>query len=132
MTDTVLAQIAALKAKPIQALKQQWRDLFESEPPPYNLRFLEHRVHPQQLQTGERQVGARLVEHHVHREAWIARDAAQQQVVAAERDRRLGNGVAKAEAAARRHRRRQERVALRRQLGSARVGAGVRDRKSVV
>jgi hypothetical protein len=44
MTDTVLAQIAALKAKPIQALKQQWRDLFESEPPPYNRRFLEHRL----------------------------------------------------------------------------------------
>jgi hypothetical protein len=44
MTDTVLAQIAALKAKPIQALKQQWRDLFETEPPPYNRRFLEHRL----------------------------------------------------------------------------------------
>jgi hypothetical protein len=44
LTDTVLAQIAALKAKPIQALKQQWRDLFESEPPPYNRRFLEHRL----------------------------------------------------------------------------------------
>ena len=44
MTDTVLAQIAALKAKPIQALKQQWRDLFENEPPPYNRRFLEHRL----------------------------------------------------------------------------------------
>jgi hypothetical protein len=44
MTDTVLAQIAALKAKPIQALKQQWRNLFETEPPPYNRRFLEHRL----------------------------------------------------------------------------------------
>ena len=44
MTDTVLAQIAALKEKPIQALKQQWRDLFETEPPPYNRRFLEHRL----------------------------------------------------------------------------------------
>jgi hypothetical protein len=44
MTGTVLAQIAALKAKPIQALKQQWRDLFETEPPPYNRRFLEHRL----------------------------------------------------------------------------------------
>ncbi|OYW53880.1 MAG: hypothetical protein B7Y80_00075 [Hyphomicrobium sp. 32-62-53] len=44
MTDTVLAQIAALKEKPIHALKQHWRDLFETEPPPYNRRFLEHRL----------------------------------------------------------------------------------------
>jgi hypothetical protein len=44
MTDTVLAQIVALKEKPIQALKQQWRDLFDSEPPPYTRRFLEHRL----------------------------------------------------------------------------------------
>ena len=44
MADTVLAQIAALKTAPIVALKQKWRDLFESEPPPYNRRFLEHRL----------------------------------------------------------------------------------------
>jgi hypothetical protein len=44
VTDTVLAQLAALKAAPIGALKQKWRDLFESEPPPYNRRFLEHRL----------------------------------------------------------------------------------------
>ena len=44
MTDTVLARIAALKDMPIPALKQQWRDLFETEPPPYNRRFLEHRL----------------------------------------------------------------------------------------
>jgi hypothetical protein len=44
LTDTVLAQIAALKEKPIQELKQLWRDLFESEPPLYNRRFLEHRL----------------------------------------------------------------------------------------
>lgn len=44
MTDTVLARVAALKALPIQALKQQWRELFEAEPPPYNRRFLEHRL----------------------------------------------------------------------------------------
>ncbi|MDI3470330.1 MAG: Phage protein [Pseudolabrys sp.] len=44
MTDTVLAQLAALKAAPITVLKQRWRDLFESEPPPYNRRFLEHRL----------------------------------------------------------------------------------------
>jgi Protein of unknown function (DUF2924) len=44
VTDTILAQLAALKAAPIGALKQKWRDLFESEPPPYNRRFLEHRL----------------------------------------------------------------------------------------
>lgn len=44
MTDTVLAQLAALKAAPIGVLKQKWRDLFENEPPPYNRRFLEHRL----------------------------------------------------------------------------------------
>lgn len=44
MTDTVLAQLAALKTAPIGALKQKWRSLFESEPPPYNRRFLEHRL----------------------------------------------------------------------------------------
>jgi hypothetical protein len=44
MTDTVLARLAALKTQPIANLKQQWRDLFETEPPPYNRRFLEHRL----------------------------------------------------------------------------------------
>jgi hypothetical protein len=44
MTDTVLARLAALKNQPITNLKQQWRDLFETEPPPYNRRFLEHRL----------------------------------------------------------------------------------------
>jgi hypothetical protein len=44
LTDTVLAQLAALKTAPIGALKQKWRDLFETEPPPYNRRFLEHRL----------------------------------------------------------------------------------------
>lgn len=44
MTDTVLQRIAALKTAPIAGLKAQWRDLFESEPPPYNRRFLEHRL----------------------------------------------------------------------------------------
>jgi hypothetical protein len=42
MSDTVLARIAALKTLPIAELKQQWRSLFENEPPPYNRRFLEH------------------------------------------------------------------------------------------
>jgi hypothetical protein len=44
MAETVLAQLAALKTAPIGALKQKWRDLFETEPPPYNRRFLEHRL----------------------------------------------------------------------------------------
>jgi hypothetical protein len=44
MTESVLSQLAALKTAPIGALKQKWRDLFESEPPPYNRRFLEHRL----------------------------------------------------------------------------------------
>jgi hypothetical protein len=44
LTDSVLTRVAALKALPIPALKQQWRDLFETEPPLYNRRFLEHRL----------------------------------------------------------------------------------------
>lgn len=44
MIDTVLAQLAALKAAPVGELKQKWRDLFEREPPPYNRRFLENRL----------------------------------------------------------------------------------------
>ena len=44
MADTVLAQLTALKSAPVGALKQKWRDLFETEPPPYNRRFLENRL----------------------------------------------------------------------------------------
>jgi hypothetical protein len=44
MSETVLARVAALKTLPIPQLKRQWRDLFDSEPPPYNRRFLEHRL----------------------------------------------------------------------------------------
>jgi len=44
MTDSVLARLAALKTAPTLHLKQQWRDLFETEPPPYNRRFLESRL----------------------------------------------------------------------------------------
>ena len=44
MTDTVLAQLAALKTAPVAELKQKWRDLFDREPPPYNRRFLESRL----------------------------------------------------------------------------------------
>jgi hypothetical protein len=44
MTDNVLARLASLKTTPTPALKQQWRDLFAAEPPPYNRRFLESRL----------------------------------------------------------------------------------------
>ena len=44
MADPVLAQLAALKTAPVSDLKARWRDLFETEPPPYNRRFLEHRL----------------------------------------------------------------------------------------
>jgi hypothetical protein len=44
MTDAVLARLAALRTTPTPELRQQWRDLFESEPPRYNRRFLESRI----------------------------------------------------------------------------------------
>lgn len=44
MTDTVLAQLAALKTAPIAVLKQRWRDLFETEPPAFNRLYLESRL----------------------------------------------------------------------------------------
>jgi hypothetical protein len=44
MTDTVLAQVAALKTTPTLGLKARWRELFAAEPPPYNRRFLESRL----------------------------------------------------------------------------------------
>jgi hypothetical protein len=44
MIDTLLARVAALKTTPTSELKKQWRDLFETEPPPYNRRFLESRL----------------------------------------------------------------------------------------
>src|SRR3979490_2649669 len=44
MKDPVLAQLAALKGAPAAALKAKWRALFDTEPPPYNRRFLESRL----------------------------------------------------------------------------------------
>jgi hypothetical protein len=44
MSNSVLAQIGALKAMPATALKARWRELFDTEPPPYNRRFLESRL----------------------------------------------------------------------------------------
>lgn len=44
MTQSVVARVAALKTKPTPELKAMWRDLYETEPPPYNRRFLESRL----------------------------------------------------------------------------------------
>ena len=40
----VLGRLAALKTASTPDLKQQWRELFAAEPPPYNRRFLESRL----------------------------------------------------------------------------------------
>lgn len=42
--DPIPARLAALKATSTPDLKQQWRDLFDSEPPPFNRRYLESRL----------------------------------------------------------------------------------------
>lgn len=42
--DTIPARLAALKTAPTAALKTQWRELFDSEPPPFNRRYLESRL----------------------------------------------------------------------------------------
>jgi hypothetical protein len=42
--DPVPARLAALKTMPTPDLKRQWRDLFDSEPPPFNRRYLESRL----------------------------------------------------------------------------------------
>jgi Protein of unknown function (DUF2924) len=44
LADPVLARVAAIKAMPTPDLKTMWRDLFATEPPPYNRRFLESRL----------------------------------------------------------------------------------------
>ncbi|WP_425099357.1 DUF2924 domain-containing protein [Tropicibacter sp. S64] len=44
MTDTIPARLAALKTAPTPELKTQWRELFDSEPPPFNRRYLESRL----------------------------------------------------------------------------------------
>ena len=44
MNDPVLARLAALKTTPTPKLKEQWRQLFESEPPAFNRRYLESRL----------------------------------------------------------------------------------------
>jgi hypothetical protein len=42
--DSVLARLTALKTASTPVLKQQWREMFGAEPPPYNRRFLESRL----------------------------------------------------------------------------------------
>ena len=42
--DTVLARLAALHASPTAELKQQWRDLFGKEPPPFSRTFIQSRL----------------------------------------------------------------------------------------
>src|SRR6202023_1599989 len=44
MNVSVLAQLAALKGASAPVLKAKWRELFETEPPAYNRRFLESRL----------------------------------------------------------------------------------------
>ena len=44
MSDQVLARLAALKTTPTPKLKEQWRQLFDSEPPPFNRRYIESRL----------------------------------------------------------------------------------------
>jgi len=42
--DPIPARLAALKTATTPELKAQWRDLFDSEPPPFNRRYLESRL----------------------------------------------------------------------------------------
>ena len=42
--DPIPARLVALRTTPTPDLKAQWRDLFETEPPPFNRRYLESRL----------------------------------------------------------------------------------------
>ena len=42
--DPIPARLAALKTTPKPDLKKQWREFFDSEPPPFNPRYLESRL----------------------------------------------------------------------------------------
>ena len=44
MTDMIVARLAALKTTPTPDLRTLWRDLFETDPPRQNRRFLESRL----------------------------------------------------------------------------------------
>lgn len=40
----VLCRLAALQAAPTAALKEQWRELFGKEPPPWNRAYIQSRL----------------------------------------------------------------------------------------
>ena len=42
--DPIPVRLAALKTTPTPDLKKQWRDLFDSEPPPFNRQYIESRL----------------------------------------------------------------------------------------
>jgi hypothetical protein len=42
--DPIPARLAALKTTPTSELNKQWRELFDSEPPAFNRRYLESRL----------------------------------------------------------------------------------------
>lgn len=42
--DPIPARLAALKTATTPDLKAQWRNLFDSEPPPFNRRYLDSRL----------------------------------------------------------------------------------------
>ena len=44
MNDSLVARVAALKTSPTADLKQMWREMFQTEAPPFNRRFLETRL----------------------------------------------------------------------------------------
>jgi Protein of unknown function (DUF2924) len=44
LNNTVLAELAALKVASFTTLRSKWRQLFETQPPAYNRRFLETRL----------------------------------------------------------------------------------------
>lgn len=44
MKESVLSQLATLKGAAAPVLKARWRELFDTEPPAYNRRFLESRL----------------------------------------------------------------------------------------
>ncbi len=44
MSEGVLGRLAALKTTPTPELKQQWRELFGKEPPPFNRKYIESRL----------------------------------------------------------------------------------------
>ena len=44
MNDSLVVRVAALKTSPTPDLKQMWREMFQTEPPPFNRSFLETRL----------------------------------------------------------------------------------------